>query len=180
MGRLISEVTQELSMFLGDTSLYLFAWRFGVIANSGFLVAFAVHLWKFLWFLKLPVLAAVIALAIRFSQDRSPVCVLASLVRISGWFRESGSSGIYDSQGIRFLVTDTGYTGSNSCMLALDRGDYLVQVRGFTMGCGYLILRSGNDKTMSYSVVGAAYVGKGPLTETQTPGEMVWEEIWLR
>lgn len=65
-------------------------------------------------------------------------------------------------------------------MLALDYGDYLVQVRGFTMGCGYLILRSGNDKTMSYSVVGAAYVGKGPLTETQTPGEMVWEEIWLR
>ncbi|KAK4170598.1 hypothetical protein QBC36DRAFT_316562 [Triangularia setosa] len=139
---------------------------------SGFLVAFTVRLWKFTWFLKLPMLAAVSAIALRFLQGRNPIRMFASWVRISGWFREPGSPGIYNTQGMHFFVTDTGFTGSTSGMLAMDHGDYLVQVRGCTMGGGYLIVRPRNDdKTMSYRVVGAAYVGKGPLAVIQTSQE---------
>ncbi|KAK0671531.1 heterokaryon incompatibility protein-domain-containing protein [Cercophora samala] len=181
MGRLISEVTQEVTMFLGDTSLYLFAWSFRILAILGILVAFAVRLWKFVWFLKLPVLAAATALALRFLQDRSPIRVLASFFRTAGWFRESGSSGIYDAQGMHFFVTDTGFTGNTSGMLAMDHGDYLMQVRGCTTGDGYMIVRRtpNDDKKMSYRVVGAAYVGKGPLKEIQRSREAEWKELRL-
>ncbi|KAK3987178.1 hypothetical protein QBC44DRAFT_310586 [Cladorrhinum sp. PSN332] len=125
MARLISAVTQRVSVLMGDTSLYLLAWSLDVVANFGFLVALAVWVWRYTWFLIIPGL--IIFLCSRLFRGRTLLQLLTSIFTGSGSFREARSLAGYDGHELHFFVTDTGITGSTAGPITTEDGDCLAQ-----------------------------------------------------
>jgi hypothetical protein len=157
LGHLISAAMQFAAVFIGDTTLFLVAWSLGALTNIGFMIAFAVWVWRIL------VLPVVVVAALRIYQ--SPVQVLSSLFSTSR-FRQAGAY----TQGMHFFVTNTRFTGSTNGPVTSN--DCLALICGLT---GYLVLRPSDN---GYVVVGMSYVGGRPQTDEEL-ADVPWSNIRL-
>ncbi|KAK4221575.1 heterokaryon incompatibility protein-domain-containing protein [Podospora fimiseda] len=175
MALIISVVTQDIAMFMGDTSLYLLAWSLGVVANFVYFIAFMFYIPRYVWF---GIVAAIMLFLGARLANSEPEQILTSIAIYSNSFRERGSLVGYDGHELHFFVTDTCITGSTTGPIGTKHGDCLVQIKGCASGGGYLILRPKTESGKSYAIVGAAYVGSRKTADTEA-ATAEWEEIEL-